>query len=415
VDNRWEFSPHGGVWESLEPHASAFPQTFHFDYDQRRVSCDQRDFFPEVSVPALYITHFLRGVFDVDGFMAKPSSQRSHRQKEPMVKLRVREDLLVHIITAFCQNNDLNTPSEDRNWLVWHGNNALDFMAKLYDNAPLHWRSNVKYAIYVSWAGSGSTSALNFPEHYLPYVKWAAGVPDAVPPSKKRASDVGYDLTLVSVDKKLTERTTLYDTGIVVQPSYGYYVDVVPRSSLSKSGYVMANSVGIIDRSYTGTIKVALTKVDDSAPDIELPFRGAQMILMVAHHFKAIGVPVNQIQETERGEGGFGSTGGVQNQVHQNQDRRDNRDNRGRRDRRDNRDNNRPNRPNRNQQPNRRPPPPRHRRQHSTPQPVETSPTSPTSPSPEPHSPTPAPIPQPPQPHVPFTGSWADAMEDEET
>lgn len=62
--------------------------------------------------------------------------------------------------------------------------------------------------------------------------------------------------------------TILYDTGIKINVKYGYYAEVVPRSSLSKSGYMLANSIGIIDNSYRNNIFVALTKINPDAPDI---------------------------------------------------------------------------------------------------------------------------------------------------
>lgn len=48
----------------------------------------------------------------------------------------------------------------------------------------------------------------------------------------------------------------------------GYYLQVFPRSSLSKSGYALANSVGIIDENYTGNIFIALTKTEPFAREL---------------------------------------------------------------------------------------------------------------------------------------------------
>ena len=106
------------------------------------------------------------------------------------------------------------------------------------------------------------------------------------------------------------EKTTLYDTGIRVIPSHGYYLKIFPRSSLSKSGYLLANSVGIIDPNYLGTLKIALTKTDDSKPDIELPFRCCQLIMDKKIEFNTVIVEdEEEFEITERGEGGFGSSG----------------------------------------------------------------------------------------------------------
>jgi dUTP pyrophosphatase len=92
-----------------------------------------------------------------------------------------------------------------------------------------------------------------------------------------------------------------------VVPPPGWYFDVVPRSSIIKLGYLLANSVGVIDRSYRGEILVPLIKWDESAPDLELPQRVVQMVPRPVVHFR--------IEETQdlnaglRGDRGFGSSG----------------------------------------------------------------------------------------------------------
>tara|TARA_Y100000816_G_scaffold291680_1_gene283857 strand:- start:951 stop:1613 length:663 start_codon:yes stop_codon:yes gene_type:complete len=128
---------------------------------------------------------------------------------------------------------------------------------------------------------------------------------DAVLPSKASPSDSGYDLTLVDTHKQVG-KVTLYNTGVKVQPPYGVYFDLVPRSSIIKSGYMLANSVGIIDQGYTGEILVPLIKVDPDAPDLQLPNKIAQLIPRNWMHTNVI--KVDSLEVTTRNEGGFGST-----------------------------------------------------------------------------------------------------------
>lgn len=128
----------------------------------------------------------------------------------------------------------------------------------------------------------------------------------AVVPTK-HITDVGYDITVVSVFKQATKMTTMYETCVSVIIPLGYYAELVPRSSLSKSGYMLANSVGIIDPGFTGTLKVPLIKVDPSTPDLVLPARVAQLILK--QYVISDSYTTNEIIETSRGDGGFGSTG----------------------------------------------------------------------------------------------------------
>ncbi|KAG2424904.1 hypothetical protein HXX76_014062 [Chlamydomonas incerta] len=130
----------------------------------------------------------------------------------------------------------------------------------------------------------------------------------AVIPSKGHPTDSGFDLTLIS---KLSQKghVCMYETGISLAPPPGFYMDLVPRSSIVKSGYMLANSVGVIDASYRGTIKVPLIKVDPDAPDLELPVRLVQLIPRRVHEMEVV-VQID-LTETERGDGGFGSTGRV--------------------------------------------------------------------------------------------------------
>jgi deoxyuridine 5'-triphosphate nucleotidohydrolase len=138
--------------------------------------------------------------------------------------------------------------------------------------------------------------------------------PEAVLPTKARLSDVGYDLTIIRKVKTLNSRTSLYDTGLSIRVPFGYYVEIVPRSSLSKTGYMLSNSMGIIDRSYQGNLLVALTRVADDAIDLDnqLPFRCCQLIFrrqefieLVEHSLENNAFDTPSTREA----GGFGSTG----------------------------------------------------------------------------------------------------------
>ena len=134
--------------------------------------------------------------------------------------------------------------------------------------------------------------------------------PNAVIPTKAHPTDTGYDLTLIRMSKDMSipgfeQKIIMYDTGIAVCPPDGYYTEVVPRSSLSKTGYMLANSVGIIDASYRGSIKVVVTG-DNSLDDLSLPFKGFQLVLRKLEEVEV--VEVDDLDDTVRGDGGFGST-----------------------------------------------------------------------------------------------------------
>lgn len=83
--------------------------------------------------------------------------------------------------------------------------------------------------------------------------------------------------------------------------------DLRPRSSIYKTPLLLANSPGLIDPSYRGTIKAEFRNVSMKPYTVEA---GSRLVQAVAFDKEPINfILVNQLDETTRGEGGFGSTG----------------------------------------------------------------------------------------------------------
>ena len=83
-----------------------------------------------------------------------------------------------------------------------------------------------------------------------------------------------------------------------------YYL--YPRSSIYKTPLRMANSVGIIDAGYRGTIMAA---VDNRSTEDYTIRPGQRLFQLCGPTLEPITFElVNQLSETSRGEGGFGST-----------------------------------------------------------------------------------------------------------
>ena len=91
----------------------------------------------------------------------------------------------------------------------------------------------------------------------------------------------------------------------VVEKPLAYYI--YPRSSISKTPLRLANSVGIIDRGYRGTLKLALDNIKKDDYTIQAGQRLAQIC---AANLQPFTVSLcDTLDKTDRGEGGFGSTG----------------------------------------------------------------------------------------------------------
>ena len=136
-------------------------------------------------------------------------------------------------------------------------------------------------------------------------------VGEAVPPKLASDTATGYDITLIKKIKTIRRgsfwEVSLYDSGVIISPPKGYYVDLVARSSLSKTGHMLANNIGVIDNHYRGTLIAAMLKYDGGGPDLELPGKYVQIIFRSIIHF--IPVEVDEIDITDRGAGKLGSTG----------------------------------------------------------------------------------------------------------
>jgi len=185
--------------------------------------------------------------------------------------------------------------------------NMIDLLGMLYSNCDCPYYNNYIYT-YNNRDGNS-----------IPSIKVFKECDEAVIPSKARYSDAGYDLTIIKEYKRLTSNTIIYDTGIKLEIPNGYYVEIVPRSSISKSGYILANNVGIIDQGYRGNLYIALAKINDEMPDLTLPYKCCQMIVKKQVYSKLVysssgGSDNNDsggstIGNSSRGTGAFGSTG----------------------------------------------------------------------------------------------------------
>lgn len=271
--------------------------------------------------------YFIRGFFDTEHYVCiYVHKEFSCVLKENLSNIKIIKDIIEYMNIPYVKNtvNDqlysFDAVEEDEwkrfgingkkydNELIsttysYYGCNCVDFLGKIYDIPPVSEIRTGNFDLYKRGCSYLGLLGGN------PICKVYKDVQDAIMPTKGRPSDVGYDLTIIKEAKKWLNNTVLYDTGIKIAVDHGYYAEIVPRSSLSKSGYMLANSIGIIDNSYTGNLYIALTKVDESSPPIELPFRCCQLIFRRQVYIDLIEVD-EDFEATTRSSGGFGSTGG---------------------------------------------------------------------------------------------------------
>jgi dUTPase len=238
--------------------------------------------------------YFIKGYFDNLCFISD--------KKVPVCYIPIKSNNIINGMTQFLQ-----IPYKKyNNKIIYSGMNVIDIFGKLYDNVKHNnLYSKLKYKLFVNILDSSNKNNA-LPD--LPKCKVLKTQPGAIIPYKKNLSDVGYDITIINEYKKVNDNTILYDTGLKIFPEFGYYTQIVPRSSLSKSGYIISNSIGIIENTYSGNLYIALTKVEHNAPDLQLPFRCGQLIFQKQIYLDIVEITEMPNISTLRDCGGFGST-----------------------------------------------------------------------------------------------------------
>ena len=130
-------------------------------------------------------------------------------------------------------------------------------------------------------------------------------------PNYATTGSAGLDLR-ACLDEKLTiapQETVLIPTGIAIYIGDPNLAAVIlPRSGLGhKHGIVLGNLVGLIDSDYQGQLFVSCWNRSQTAFDIDVGDRIAQMVFVPVAQ-----VDFEQVDDfslSERGQGGFGHTG----------------------------------------------------------------------------------------------------------
>jgi len=165
---------------------------------------------------------------------------------------------------------------------------------------------------------------------------------DAVLPSRSHPNDAGYDI--VAIDNgtfkliKIEDSDDFwrllyiqYKTGLAIEPSEGYHIEFVARSSISKTDLILSNCIAIGDQGYRGEYMLRFkvpsfshtTVQAENEREAELLFQsnsreigiikfdaGDRIAQLLIRKTKSLDIcEVDELNDTERGKGRFGSTG----------------------------------------------------------------------------------------------------------
>jgi len=162
-----------------------------------------------------------------------------------------------------------------------------------------------------------------------------------------KSGDAGYDLVAINEPRVVGSiyqglyYTAIshieYDTELQIEPekvngSYDFFMLLYPRSSIIKTNLILANSVGVIDSGYRGSVKVCFKYImqpEDmrilegksiagkkakgivsSVNPQRVYQKGDKIAQLIPCSHNNLNVDyVSELSNSDRGEGGFGSTG----------------------------------------------------------------------------------------------------------
>lgn len=129
-------------------------------------------------------------------------------------------------------------------------------------------------------------------------------------PKRAHPTDAGADLKSAHDFSLEPCQSNLYDTGVAVKIPEGFVGLIFNRSSQGKQGIKLANSVGVIDASYRGNLKVLLENhsTQNTYHVIAYETKIAQLVIVPVVLAEFV-VDETNWNDTARGVGGFGSTG----------------------------------------------------------------------------------------------------------
>ena len=129
--------------------------------------------------------------------------------------------------------------------------------------------------------------------------------PGAKMPTRAHSADAGYDLFSREDAVIHPNAGGIFDTGVHMEIPVGFAGFVKSKSSMHINH--SAQSEGVIDSGYTGSIHVKLFNHGSQAVEIKKGQKISQLVLLPI--ITPVLCVVKDLEATDRGNGGFGSTG----------------------------------------------------------------------------------------------------------
>jgi dUTP pyrophosphatase len=124
-------------------------------------------------------------------------------------------------------------------------------------------------------------------------------------PKRHKKGDAGFDISSAEEIIIKPGAVSMVSTGLSLCIPEGYYGQIISRSGQALRGLIV--HAGVIDRNFTGEIKIIAQNISGEEIKIEVGERVAQIVFI--RIWEGDLVEVNELSPTDRNDAGFGSSG----------------------------------------------------------------------------------------------------------
>lgn len=143
---------------------------------------------------------------------------------------------------------------------------------------------------------------------------------DAVIPKQATELAGGWDVVATEIIQEVND-FVICKLGFSLQPPHNYKITLVPRSSLTKTKWILQNSPGLGDADYVGEYQFRFRALPEDLVSTscgnfwyikypEFPFKPGNRVgqIYLEEVIPIEFIEVDELSSTERGSGGYGST-----------------------------------------------------------------------------------------------------------
>lgn len=133
---------------------------------------------------------------------------------------------------------------------------------------------------------------------------------NAVIPKQATEFSGGWDVTVIRIEKESEDLVVCY-LGFALGISKGFKATFVPRSSLTKTNWILQNSPALGDSDYTGEYQLRFRALYDKFKYLYFPYNVGDRVgqMYIEEVIPIEWEEVEELEQTKRSDGGFGSTG----------------------------------------------------------------------------------------------------------